>query len=297
MSCNHNNALTNQASRANGISRSAGKSAGVALRMNPAVKREAVTGRDGKYTITPLPVGYGVTLGNAMRRTLLGGLKGAAITSVKVNGIDHEFSTIPHVREDMTALILNMKGVRLKFKSDKPARLSLKVRGEGVVTAGDLDCPSHVEVVNPDLPLLTGDSADAKVDLEFSAGTGYGYSPSEERLGLPIGEMPIDAVFSPIRQATFQVTKPGVAETARVGHTFDNLTVSVKTDGTIPRKRRCGKLRPGWPNVSPWWPTNRGLRRTTFRTRPTGAHWRRLRFGRAPGGRCKAEVTARCWKC
>jgi DNA-directed RNA polymerase subunit alpha len=133
----------------------------------------------------------------------------------------------------MTALLLNLKQVRLRFKGDKEARLKLKLRGEGVVTAGDLEAPGHVEVVNPDLPLLSGDSARAKVDLEMSAATGYGYSPSEERAGLPIGETPIDAVFSPIRQAHFKVFKPGVAEMARAGHGYDNLVVEVKTDGTI----------------------------------------------------------------
>lgn len=247
MSCDRNGKEAGKTAGANGIPRLASQSAGVLaarrksdrigialpLRMNPAVVVESETKRSGRYLVEPLPGGYGITMGNALRRTLLSGLKGAAVTSVKVQGVDHEFSTIPHAREDMTDLSLNLKQLRLRFKEDKPARLKLKVRGEGTATAGDLELPDHVEVVNPDLPLLTGTSAETRVDIEMSAATGYGYSPSEERSGLPIGETPVDAIFSPVRQANFKVLGPSVPERARAGHNYEKLLVEVTTDGSL----------------------------------------------------------------
>lgn len=234
MSCDSKGNRAMVASRANGISGSAARSARQGgLRMKPDIFVDRAAGTFGSYTVSPLPSGYGVTLGNALRRTLLSGVPGAAVTSVRVAGLDHEFSAIPHVREDMTDLISNLKAVRFEFAEDKPARLALKVRGEGPVTAGALECPPHVRVVNRDQLLLTGDSAEANVDLALSAETGYGYSPSEDRLGLPVGEIPIDAVFSPVRRANFRITQAGVAEMARTGHSFENVTVELDTDGTI----------------------------------------------------------------
>jgi DNA-directed RNA polymerase subunit alpha len=201
--------------------------------MTPAVKVEARARKYGRFRIDPLPAGFGVTLGNALRRTLLSQVRGAAITAVKVAGVPHEFSTIPHAREDMTALILNLKQVRLRFKEDRPATMSLKLRGEGEVTAGDLVCPPHVEVVNPELILLSGDSAEAQVDLTLTAQAGAGYSPSEEREPGRLGTIPIDAVFSPVTWANFKVQRSGVAETVRSGGGFDKLSVELKTDGSL----------------------------------------------------------------
>lgn len=228
----------NRTSRAaKGIPRTASKSAnasGQAAAGLPAfVRAEAETGRTGRYRVEPLAPGYGVTLGNALRRTLLAGIPGAAVTSVRVEGLKHEFSAIPGAREDMTALILNLKAVRLRFSRDKPAELTLRVRGEGPVTAGNLNCPSHVKVVNPEQILLTGDNAETKVDVTLQAQTGAGYSPSEDRSGLPIGEIPIDAVFSPIRKANFRVERSDVVATARAGQPFERLVVEVETDGTL----------------------------------------------------------------
>jgi DNA-directed RNA polymerase subunit alpha len=166
-------------------------------------------------------------------------MTGVAITSIRVSDVYHEFSTIPHVKEDMTHLILNVKQVRLKKHADamvglstsgsEPARLRLEVRGEGVVTAGDLECPSDVEIINPDLYLFTVDSDEAEVDMELMVQRGRGYSPADERGKLPIGELPVDAIFSPIRKVGYEV------ERARVGQmtNFDRLIMEIWTDGSI----------------------------------------------------------------
>jgi DNA-directed RNA polymerase subunit alpha len=197
----------------------------------PKIEAEAQARNYGRFVIGPLESGYGVTLGNALRRVLLSSLEGAAITSMLVRGIPHEFSTIPHVREDMTSLLLNLKQVRFKFAEDAEdsARVRLEVRGAGVVTAGDILCPPTIEVMNPELYLVTTDSADANLEIEMTITTGRGYSPAEERGPLPVGEIPTDAIFSPVRKATFRV------ERARIGQvsSFDRLLMEIWTDGTI----------------------------------------------------------------
>jgi DNA-directed RNA polymerase subunit alpha len=206
---------------------------GVALsEMNlvlPKVETEASAQSYGRFSIGPLESGYGITLGNALRRVLLASLPGASVTSLRVSGIHHEFSDIPHVREDMTALILNVKQLRVKLFSNESARLRTEIRGEGTLTAGDLECPPNVEIVNPDLPLFVADSPEAELDIELVVEPGRGYSPAEERGKLPIGEIPIDAIFSPIRRASYTV------ERARIGQVtdYDRLVLEISTDGTI----------------------------------------------------------------
>jgi DNA-directed RNA polymerase subunit alpha len=195
----------------------------------PKIECDASSRNYGRFTIGPLESGYGITLGNALRRVLLSSLPGAAVTSIRISGVHHEFSAIPHVKEDTTALILNLKQLRLKLQGDESVRLRVEVTGEGEITAGDIVCPSQVEIVNPDLHLLTGDSGEAELDMELVVERGKGYSPAEERGKLPIGEIPVDAVFSPIRKANF------VVERARVGQmtNFDRLIMEIWTDGTI----------------------------------------------------------------
>ena len=192
-----------------------------------------------RFVIGPMESGYGTTLGNALRRVLLSSMPGAAITSIKVSDVYHEFSTIAHVKEDMTQLILNVKQVRLKMHSDdsEPARLRLEVKGEGVVTAGDLECPSDVEIINPDLYLFTVDSDEAEVGMDLMVQRGRGYSPAEERDKLPIGEIPIDAIFSPIRKVGYEVQQ------ARVGQmtNFDRLIMEIWTNGTIRPEEALGE--------------------------------------------------------
>ncbi len=196
----------------------------------PKIEAEATSKSYGKFVIGPLESGYGVTLGNALRRVLLASLIGSAITSVKVDGVHHEFTPIPHAKEDMTQLILNLKQLRFKVHdSEQPVRLHLEARGRGTVTAGDIQLPAQVEMINPDMHLLTLDSEDASIDMDLTISKGKGYSPAEERGKLPIDEIPIDAVFSPVKKANFRV------ERARVGQmtNFDNLIMEIWTDGSM----------------------------------------------------------------
>ncbi len=193
------------------------------------VESDAVTRNYGRFVISPLESGYGLTLGTALRRVLLSSLPGAAVTSMRVSDVHHEFSAIPNVREDMTQLILQVKQLRLRLFDTEQARLRLEHRGEGTVTAADIICPPEVEIINTDLYLFTADSPDAHVEMEFEVQSGRGYSPAEERGRLPIGELPIDAIFSPIRRVNFDVDR------ARVGQrtNYDKLIIEIWTDGTI----------------------------------------------------------------
>jgi DNA-directed RNA polymerase subunit alpha len=195
----------------------------------PKIESDAVTRKYGRFIISPLERGFGTTIGNALRRVLLSALEGAAITSMRVTGVAHEFSAIPFVKEDMTQLILQVKKLRLKLVGTESARLYLDVHGEGVITAADLQVPPEVEIINPDLYLFTIDSPDANVEMEFTAETGRGYSTSEERGRLPIGELPVDAIFSPIQRVNFTIGR------ARVGQktNYDRLILEIWTDGTI----------------------------------------------------------------
>lgn len=195
----------------------------------PKIERDAGARNYGRFIIGPLESGYGVTLGNALRRVLLSSLPGAAVTSVRISGVHHEFSAIPHVKEDTTALLLNLKQLRLKCEVDEPVRLHVEVRSEGPVIAGDLICPPEVQVVNPELLLLTADSSEVDLDLELVVQRGRGYSPAEERGKLPLGEIPVDAIFSPVRKVNYTVTR------ARIGQqtNYDRLTLEIWTDGTI----------------------------------------------------------------
>ncbi len=196
----------------------------------PKIEAEATSKGYGRFVIGPLESGYGVTLGNALRRVLLASLTGAAASSVKVEGIHHEFTPIPHAKEDMTQLILHLKQLRFKLhEGEQSVRLHLEAKGRGTVTAGDIQLPAQVELINPDQHLLTLDSDDASVEIDLTVQRGKGYSPAEERGKLPIDEIPIDAVFSPVKKANFRV------EPARVGQmtNFDNLLMEVWTDGSI----------------------------------------------------------------
>ncbi len=171
---------------------------------NIEVDNDVKTQKYGRFNIGPMESGYGLTLGTALRRVLLSSLPGHAVVSLRVSGVAHEFTVIPHAREDMTRLILNCKQLRLKMIDCETARLRLEVHGEGVVTAADLQAPPEVEIVNPDLYLLTLDSDDAQFEMELSVEEGVGYSPAGERGHLPIGEIPVDAIFSPVGNVDFK---------------------------------------------------------------------------------------------
>jgi len=207
----------------------------------PKIEVEASSQNYGHFVVSPLESGYGITLGNALRRVLLSSLPGAAVTSLRVSGIHHEFSAIPHVREDMTRLILNVKQIRLRAQGEEPVRIHVEVSSEGPITAGDLSCPPEVEIVNKDQYLLTADSNDVDIDIEMVVGVGRGYSPAEERGRLPLGEIPVDAIYSPIRKAAYRV------ERTRIGQQtdYDKLHLEIWTDGTISPDdalRRAGNL-------------------------------------------------------
>jgi len=183
----------------------------------------------GRFVISPLEAGYGITLGNALRRVLLSSLNGAAVTSIRLSDVLHEFSEIPGVKEDTMQVLLQVKQLRLILHEGETARLRLDVRGEGTVTAADINCPSEVEIVNPDLYLFTVDNDKAKLEIEMAVGHGRGYSPAEERGRLPIGEIPVDAIYSPIKRVNFDVQR------ARVGQNtgYDKLVLEIWTDGTM----------------------------------------------------------------
>ncbi len=203
----------------------------------PKVEREAEARNYGKFIISPLERGYGDTLGNALRRVLLSSLDGAAITSIRISDVTHEFADIPGVREDVIQVILQVKQVRLILHEGDVAHLHLDVRGEGVVTAADIQAPAEVEIVNPDLYLFTVDNASTRLDIDFTVERGRGYSPASDRSGkLPIGELPVDAIYSPVKRVNFEVGS------ARVGHStaFDRLALEIWTDGTVSPEKALG---------------------------------------------------------
>ncbi len=192
------------------------------------VQGDATSRNYGRFIISPLESGYGMTLGTALRRVLLSSLPGAAVTSIRVSDVHHEFSAIPNVREDMTQLILQVKQLRLRLDGEQ-ARLRLEHRGEGTVTAADIICPPEVEIINTDLYLFTVDAPSAHLEIEFDVRAGRGYSPAEDRGRLPIGELPVDAIFSPIRRVNFEVDRARVNQRTN----YDKLVLEIWTDGTI----------------------------------------------------------------
>ncbi len=195
----------------------------------PKIEREAEARNYGKFIINPLEHGYGVTLGNALRRVLLSSLEGAAVTSIRIADVLHEFSDIPGVREDVLQVMLQVKQLRLILEGVDTTRMHLEVRGEGVVTAADIITSPEVQIINPDLYLFTADSAKTRLDIEFTVERGRGYAPANERGRMPIGELPVDAIFSPVKRVNWEV------QAARVGQStnYDKLVLEIWTDGTI----------------------------------------------------------------
>ncbi len=182
----------------------------------------------GKFVCEPLSAGYGTTLGNSLRRVLLSSLPGAAITAARVRGVSHEFSTIPGVKEDVVEMVLNLKQVRLRSFSTEPVTLTLEKEGPGDVTAADIQTTSDIEIVNPTVHVATLEP-EASLWMELTAETGRGFTSGDRKEGLPIGVIPIDALFSPVRKVNFHV------ENTRVGQVtnYDRLILEVWTDGTM----------------------------------------------------------------
>ncbi|MDP3721449.1 MAG: DNA-directed RNA polymerase subunit alpha [Anaerolineaceae bacterium] len=205
--------------------------------VTPKVEREAEARNYGKFIISPLERGFGDTLGNALRRVLLSSLDGACISSMRVSDVMHEFSDIPGVREDVIQVTLQVKQIRMILHEGDTAHLHLDVRGAGEVTAADIQAPAEVEIVNPDLYLFTVDDAKTKLDIDFTVDRGRGYSPAGDRSGkLPIGELPVDAIYSPVKRVNFTVGQ------ARVGQStnYDRLVLEIWTDGTIAPEKTLG---------------------------------------------------------
>lgn len=191
-----------------------------------AIKEE---GNMGTYEISPLPRGYGHTLANSLRRILLSSLEGAAVTSVRITGVDHEYSTLEGMKEDVVELLLNLKGVRFNSTSSEPQKCTLKVSGQREVSAADIQVAGGVEVVTPDVHLATLTSKSASLDMEIVVERGVGYRPAEEAHRAEIGRIPVDADFSPVKKVSFDVGS------ARKGQEtdLDSVEISVWTDGSV----------------------------------------------------------------
>jgi DNA-directed RNA polymerase subunit alpha len=197
----------------------------------PRISSESVDDNRGSFTIEPLDRGFGYTFGNSLRRVLLSSLTGAAVTSVRIEGVAHEFSTIKGVKEDVTDIVLNLKGIVCRMHSDATEiEAPLVVTGPGEITAKDIDLPSGVEILNPDAHIATLEKK-TKLEVYLTVGRGRGYRPAEENKSpdQPIGVIPIDSIFSPVRRVAYSV------EQARVGQRtdFDKLTLDIETDGSI----------------------------------------------------------------
>ncbi|TET94845.1 MAG: DNA-directed RNA polymerase subunit alpha [Dehalococcoidia bacterium] len=196
----------------------------------PKIEVEEMGEDCARIVAAPLAYGFGITLGNALRRVLLSSLPGAAVTSVRIDGVLHEFSTIPNVKEDTIEFLLNVKELRLRALSDRPGTLILDISGrEGEITAADLQVPEHYEVINPDLHLVTMDSPKGQLHVELNVEPGQGYMPAGQVDGLPIGVIPLDAVFSPVRKVNYKVSRTRVGQETN----YDRLEMEVWTDGTI----------------------------------------------------------------
>lgn len=183
----------------------------------------------GRFKIEPLDPGYGHTLGNALRRVLLSSMPGSAVTRIKIEGVYHEFATLAGVREDVTELVLNIKGIRVRSSSEQPVRMLLTKRGAGRVTAADVAVPTGVDVVNPDHYICTIDADDGRLEVELTVERGKGYLSADQRDMVPIGEIPVDAIFTPVPRVNY------IVENTRIGQAtdFDRLLLEVWTDGTV----------------------------------------------------------------
>ncbi len=198
--------------------------------VTPKVQCAETDDRYGRFVAEPLERGFGITLGNALRRVLLSSLLGAAVTWIKIEGIQHEFSTIPHVREDATEFLLNLKALRLRPLTKQNGKLFLEVEGEREVRAGDIQPSADFEVANPDLYLATLDSDEAKLSVELNVELGKGYVPASHTDGLPIGIIPVDAIFAPVVKVNYSVEPATLAEHSG----YERLVLDVWTDGTMP---------------------------------------------------------------
>lgn len=194
------------------------------------VERDTLTATYGKFVAKPLERGYGITLGNSLRRILLSSLQGAAITAIKVDGVLHEFSTLPGVREDITNIILNLKELRIKLHEGDKDVMHIEASGEKEIKARDIKTSSKIEILNPDLHIATlGPDGKLKMELHVKMGRGYVSAEKNKEEGMPIGMVPIDSIFTPVLKVNYTVTN------ARVGQMtdYDKLTLEIWTDGSV----------------------------------------------------------------
>lgn len=212
----------------------------------PEMKEEQVNESTSRFTIAPLYPGYGMTIGNSLRRVILSSLAGSAVTAVRIEGVDHEFTTIDGVREDVIGIILNIKQLKVSYVGTEPATMTLSKSSKGIVTAGDIKTTGDMEIVNKDLELFTIDNSKTKVEIEFKVEQGRGYSPVESRQSehLPVGWIAVDAIYTPIKRVRFNI------ENTRVGQmtNLDSLIMEVETDGSITPEmamRQAGEILTG----------------------------------------------------
>lgn len=203
----------------------------MSVQVLPKVETDVISQTYGRFVIGPLESGFGITVGNTLRRVLLSSLPGAAVTAIRITDVPHEFSVIPGVREDVMQFMLQVKQLRLKMENEETMHMSLHVEGEGTVTAGDIMAPPEIEILNPDLYLFSVDDEKASFDIDFTVDRGHGYRPADQegRSRMLVGELPVDAIFSPIRRVSFDVDR------ARVGQMtdYDRLTLEIWSDGRI----------------------------------------------------------------
>lgn len=195
------------------------------------IKRISEDAKEGVFEIEGLYTGYGITAGNALRRVLLSSLPGAAITQVKIKGVGHEFTTIPHVMEDVVEIAMSLKRVRFRLHTDEPQVLTLKVKGERVVTAADIETNQNVEVISPDEHIATLSAKSAELDMELTVERGLGYVPVEARKleKLAIGVVALDAIFTPVTRVSYSVENMRVADRTD----YNRLRLAIETDGSI----------------------------------------------------------------
>ena len=195
---------------------------------DPSIEVLEETENYGRFRLGPLTRGYATTLGTPLRRVLLSSLKGAAVTWIKIDGVLHEYSEIPGMRENVQTFMLNVKKIRLRGHTNRPGKMRLEANGEGEISAGDIIAPADFEIVNPELRLGYIDNAEASVTVEFNVETGEGYIPAASHEGFPIGHLPVDAIYSPVVRVNYSV------ERTRVGQftNYESLLLEIWTDGT-----------------------------------------------------------------
>lgn len=219
------------------------------IAQRPTLSEEVISDARSRFTIEPLEPGFGYTLGNSLRRTLLSSIPGAAVTSIRIDGVLHEFSTITGVKEDVTEIILNVKNLVLSSENDEPVVMYLRKQGAGVVTAADIVPPAGVEVHNPDLHIATlNDKGKLEIELTVERGRGYVSAQQNKSMDAEIGRIPVDSIYSPVLKVTYKVEATRVEQRTD----FDRLIVDVETKSSIVPRDALASLGRHWLSCSVW---------------------------------------------